>query len=246
MNSPQLLVSVRNAREADEALRGGADWIDLKEPDRGPLGAVDAATAGEVVETVAGRAPISAAAGELVDWRGGGNELVHVAGVAHLKLGLAGCAKTAWEAPWLAAHEMIARAGKSLVAVIYADAEGAHSPPADSLLTLAADVRCAWALWDTFDKQGRALTELAEQEELARQLRAARAAGQRTVLAGRLTLDRIIGLPLECADMIAVRGAACRAGRASAVCAECVAQLRDALTRHASCSPRTFRAGCRR
>jgi uncharacterized protein (UPF0264 family) len=243
--APQLLVSVRNAREADDALRGGADWIDLKEPSRGPLGAVDAATAREVVECVAGRAPISAAAGELVDWRGGG-DLTYVAGVAHLKLGLAACAKTAWEAQWLAAHTMIARAGKSLVAVIYADADVAHSPPTDSILTLAAESRCAWALWDTYDKQGRSLRQLLENEDLTRQLRAAHAAGQRTVLAGRLTLDQIVDLPLECADMIAVRGAACRAGRTSSVCAERVAQLRDLLSRHASCSSRPASAGCQR
>ncbi len=242
--APQLLVSVRNAWEAREALRGGADWIDLKEPHRGPLGAVDATTAREVVERVAGRAPISAAAGELVDWRGD-NELVDVAGVAHLKLGLAACAGTSWEEPWLAAQETIARAGKSLVAVIYADADAAHAPPAEMLLRLAEEAHCLWALWDTFDKQGRALTELVAKDELARQLNAAHAAGQRTVIAGRLSLDRFIEAPLEHADLVAVRGAACRAGRGSAVSAERVAQLRAELTRHASCVRRSASAGYR-
>ena len=37
---PRLLVSVRNSREAIDALAGGADWIDLKEPANGTLGAV--------------------------------------------------------------------------------------------------------------------------------------------------------------------------------------------------------------
>jgi uncharacterized protein (UPF0264 family) len=163
---------------------------------------------------------------------------MHVAGVTHLKLGLAGCAKTTWEAQWLAAHQVIACAGKSLVAVIYADADAAHSPPADSILALSSEFSGTWTLWDTFDKQGPSLTELLEKQELTRQLRAARAAGQRTVLAGRLSLDQIVDLPLACTDMIAVRGAACRAGRTSAVCADLVATFREALARHASCSPR--------
>jgi len=37
----QLLVSTRSPEEAREALAGGVDFIDVKEPDRGPLGAAD-------------------------------------------------------------------------------------------------------------------------------------------------------------------------------------------------------------
>ena len=38
---PGLLVSVRSADEAIAALAGGADVIDVKEPNRGALGAAD-------------------------------------------------------------------------------------------------------------------------------------------------------------------------------------------------------------
>src|SRR5205085_11196960 len=41
---PKLLVSVRSAAEATLALRGGADWIDVKDPTRGSLGAATMAT----------------------------------------------------------------------------------------------------------------------------------------------------------------------------------------------------------
>ena len=40
----RLLVSVRSADEVAAAMAGGADIIDAKEPARGSLGAVDAAT----------------------------------------------------------------------------------------------------------------------------------------------------------------------------------------------------------
>ena len=39
----RLLVSVRSAAEAEIALHGGADLIDVKEPTRGSLGRADGA-----------------------------------------------------------------------------------------------------------------------------------------------------------------------------------------------------------
>ena len=61
-----LLVSVRNAAEATEALAGGASIIDVKEPSRGPLGRADADVTAAIAEAVAGRAPLTVACGELV------------------------------------------------------------------------------------------------------------------------------------------------------------------------------------
>jgi hypothetical protein len=62
-----LLVSVRNAAEAEEALAGGADIIDVKEPSRGPLGRADAQNARDVIQTVSGRRLVSVALGELAE-----------------------------------------------------------------------------------------------------------------------------------------------------------------------------------
>src|SRR4051794_5358072 len=63
----QLLVSVRSAEEAEAALAGGAGLIDVKEPARGSLGAADPTVIAEVLHAVGGRAPVSAALGELLD-----------------------------------------------------------------------------------------------------------------------------------------------------------------------------------
>jgi dihydroneopterin aldolase len=60
-----LLASVRSVPEAEIALQGGADIIDLKEPKQGALGAVDAATLRQVVEIIAQRVPVSATIGDL-------------------------------------------------------------------------------------------------------------------------------------------------------------------------------------
>ncbi|HKB38458.1 MAG TPA: (5-formylfuran-3-yl)methyl phosphate synthase, partial [Gemmataceae bacterium] len=87
VSAPQLLVSVRSAREAEAALAGGADVIDVKEPRRGPLGRADNAVLRAVLVAIAGRRPVSAALGELIE-DGGGSPLP--AGVRFVKWGLAG------------------------------------------------------------------------------------------------------------------------------------------------------------
>ena len=228
--TPALLVSVRDASEALDALAGGADWIDLKEPRRGALGAVDVTTALSVVRSVAKIAPLSAAAGELIDWPGAAaQELINEPGVSHLKLGLAGCRTVQWRQPWLAAQRQIAAAGKQLVAVIYADANAADAPRADEILAAAAAAQCAWVLWDTFDKAGPPLEAHAAPTAIEAQLAAARACGRRTVVAGRLDAAALDRLPLELIDMVAVRGVVCHEGRESAVCRDRVAAFRAAL-----------------
>jgi (5-formylfuran-3-yl)methyl phosphate synthase len=236
-NSPRLLVSVRDAAEAREALAGGADWIDLKEPRRGALGAVDAAVARDVADAVAGRTPISAAAGELLDWSGSAAErLLDVSGVSLFKLGLAGCESLDWRPRWRAAQAQIAAAGKQLVAVIYADSAAAAAPPPTDVLASAIDAGCNWLLWDTFDKTSGPIDQRLDRATLTAMLAEARAAGQQTVVAGRLDESAISRLPLGHIDMIAVRGAACRGSRDSSVCRRRVAALRVVLARHDDCS----------
>jgi (5-formylfuran-3-yl)methyl phosphate synthase len=233
----QLLVSVRDRFEAEEALAGGADWIDLKDPARGALGAVAKSVAREIVAAVAGRAPISAAAGELLDWpRSPARELLGLPGVSHLKLGLAGCAGIDWRSAWRAAEQEIHAAGQRLVAVVYADRRAAASPPSEEIVDLAIEAACPWVLWDTFDKSGGSLLDAMAADALAAQLQTVRAAGLRGVIAGRVTRDMFDRLPLEGTAMIAVRGAACRGDREAPVCRQRVSQLRTALARHVDCS----------
>src|SRR5262245_65855688 len=87
-----LLVSVRSAAEAEVALAGGATLIDVKEPARGSLGRADDMTIAAVLHVVAGRRPVSAALGELVDK----SSLPRCSGLAFVEWGLAGAARLDW------------------------------------------------------------------------------------------------------------------------------------------------------
>ena len=120
----QLLISVRSAVEALEALAGGADWIDVKEPRRGSLGAADVSVMREVIAAVAGQTPVSAALGELLDSE---TPQFHSfieslpTGLNFAKFGLAGCARRSdWRTQWQAAIQRLPHSIQP-VAVVYAD-----------------------------------------------------------------------------------------------------------------------------
>ena len=63
----RLLVSVVSAAEARQALAGGADIIDVKDPGEGALGAPSPRVLSEVVQVVGGAVPVSVALGDLPD-----------------------------------------------------------------------------------------------------------------------------------------------------------------------------------
>ncbi|MBX3424570.1 MAG: hypothetical protein KF688_02720 [Pirellulales bacterium] len=242
---PQLLVSVRDAAEALAALAGGADWIDLKEPARGPLGPVDVATARSVAQIMPAGTPLSAAGGELCDaLAGAARPLRAVSRIEWMKLGLADCdprdeaARAAAPFSTAALDDLACRlamirdefrsTGKRLVLTAYADAAAARAPSPEVVLQLVRRLRLSWLLIDTWDKSGPALGERLPPPKLAKLLAACHAQGVRTAVAGRLRLDDFGRLPRD-VDLIGVRGAACGGDRAGRVDAEAVRRLAAAL-----------------
>jgi uncharacterized protein (UPF0264 family) len=229
----KLLVSVRNEQEARAAVAGGADWIDLKEPWLGSLGAIDLATAQRASECVPLEMPLSAALGELTDWPGhAAQQLLGVGRIRYVKLGLAGCASTSWRAKWLAVKHQAARGSAQLIAVAYGDAANAAAPEPEEVLAHAIGSAASWLLIDTFDKTRGTIIDVLGRTRLDRLIAGARTNGMRVATAGGLRLADFDRLPIEAIDLIAVRGAACHSGRESGVEERCVRQLRQAL--HAS------------
>src|SRR5439155_14076862 len=86
----KLLISVRSAMEAEMALAGGADVIDIKEPRRGALGAADSRVWRAVRKVIGPRAVLSLALGELLDDSIFDNAKA-AADFSFAKIGLAGC-----------------------------------------------------------------------------------------------------------------------------------------------------------
>ncbi len=229
--SPKLLVSVRNIEEAAAALAGGADWIDLKEPLAGPLGAVDFNTAQEVVAWVAGRLPVSAALGELLTWSGSVSRcLLEVEGIEVVKLGLAGCAtRNDWPSLWQAAFETITEVEKQLVAVVYADWRRAQAPSPQKVVDQALGASCRYLLVDTFEKNSGSVFNYLTDDELSKVLQLAASESLRIVIAGGLSVKSLPQVPHVGIDLIAVRGGVCAGDRTAGVQLPLVAKFREAI-----------------
>jgi uncharacterized protein (UPF0264 family) len=235
ISAPKLLVSVRGAAEALDALAGGADVIDVKEPKRGSLGAADVSTIAEVVRAVKGRAAVTAALGELTELVSGGSEF-HPAtvpdGVSRVKIGLAGCrANPDWICAWrnaIASALANGRASASqAVAVVYADWEAAHAPAPIEVLNAAIQARCPALLVDTWDKSAGSLFDHWPAMELRSFIDDVHSHGIRLVLAGSLSGAAVGEAARLRPDLIAVRTAACDGGRDGTISRERVRGLKQ-------------------
>ena len=225
----RLLISVRNVQEAEDALAGGADVIDVKEPRHGPLGAAPAEVVRSVIESVSGRAPVSAALGELaqnVDRTEWGRLPLSFA-----KIGLARCTelpdwRRALSSAWEDLPAEIAR-----VAVAYADWQRCQSVSPEEVVEAAADIGSRVLLVDTYSKQQR-LLDFVTLGSIKSWAVLAERRGLRFVLAGSLRRSQLATIVPECCPhYVAVRGAACEGNRESSVSRELVRGLRQELTR---------------
>ncbi|MCC7193181.1 MAG: hypothetical protein IT444_10415 [Phycisphaeraceae bacterium] len=226
--SVKLLVSVRNAAEADIAVNCGADIIDAKEPCRGSLGPVDAQILTEIIQKVAGRKPISAAGGELLDHP----PITLPTGFEYIKIGLANAQqRNSW--PDMLEKRFQTYGLARPVAAAYADYQRAGSPPVTEVFDWAQHHRAAGFLIDTAVKDGAGLFDWLTSRELSTLITAARKADILVALAGSLAGESLEkALQLE-PDIVAVRGAACPDGaREKTIECSCVRALATRVSDH--------------
>lgn len=241
-----LLVSVRSAFEADEAVAGGASIVDVKEPSRGPLGRADVEVAVEVGRAIAGRAGLTLACGELAADTGIATSVaLIVERLAHdchpgplaAKAGPAGLTLDRWRRAHERLRDQVSRTAGAVevVAVAYADWPAAAAPEPMRLIEAAIAGGAATILIDTFDKAAGGLFDAAGIGPVGDWVAAAQAAGLRVALAGRLTADAI-GLAAGLgADVVGVRSAACGGDRVGRVGRGHVARIVGTL----AAAPRT-------
>lgn len=220
---PQLLVSVRNPSEALLAARSGAEIIDLKEPAAGALGGVAPDVREEIARRLAdldhlNTAPwLSVALGELEDYRRHPEkvaELARLQAFRFAKVGLAGTrGRGGWQREWLELVQLLLP-GTMPVAVAYADATAADSPEPEEVLQLALEQQLPVFLLDTFHKTQGNLFQILSLERLER-LQRLGAGRIRFAFAGSLTLQCAPQLRRLQPEIVALRGAVCRAGRDS-------------------------------
>jgi uncharacterized protein (UPF0264 family) len=240
----KLLVSVVSAAEARDALAGGADIIDVKDPDEGALGAPSPRVLSDVLRTVGTAAPVSVALGDLP-------ALPHTAalaacgaalcGAGYVKVGLRAVHTLDGAVAMMSAVLDAVGDRVGVIAAAYADA-AALGPPGFAparLPVLVERTGIAGALVDTYVKDGRGLYVWLSESELAGLIARTRDAGGTFAVAGQLRLGDLCRVD---ADVVGVRSAVCRGGdrtgelEASLVAAA-VAEVRALAVKPRICNP---------
>jgi uncharacterized protein (UPF0264 family) len=236
----RLLVSVRNAEEAQAAVAGGAEIIDAKEPSLGALGAVDIGVLREIVEAVKGRRPVSAALGDSGDaeWLTGAARAAAEAGAMFVKVGFADVRDPAAVRARLAcvmSGALLPSSPCAVVAVAYADWDEVGGAAPQTVLAAAAAEGAMGVLVDTVRKDGAGLFRCLGRAALGSLVRDARARSLMVALAGRISIEDLSFAYQAGAEIVGVRGAACEHGREGRVRESRVRELvaaRDLLRVH--------------
>lgn len=254
----RLLVSVRNAEEAAIAVDGGAEIIDVKEPNRGSLGFAGLTAIDSVLRTVAGRCQVSAAMGECTDWLTENSPLdaalpkeAVIPMLQYVKLGLSrlvlrdnagkhddtsstgSSSGSDWINKWNGARDKVSTShdhSPAWIAVSYADYAETGTPTPEEIIDAAAEC-CTGFLIDTFRKDGPGTPDLLSDQRLLHLRELAAGAGLMFALAGKITQHHLPLVKRINPDVLAVRGAVCdRGDRTSIVSLTKVRNLRLALS----------------
>jgi uncharacterized protein (UPF0264 family) len=220
-----MLASVCSEREAQLVRRAGVDIIDLKDPRRGALGALDT----ELVRRIVGRTdrsiPCSATIGDipyradLIETRIGA---MAEAGVAFVKVGVFG---DPYDADVLRMLRGLSGRGIRIVLVLFAE----DALPSD--FHIYARHGIAGVMLDTRDKQTGSLRDKQPDRRLRAFVAGARRARLICGLAGSLAAADIPFLRGLGADYLGFRGALCRGRRRTGrLDAGLVRQLRASLS----------------
>ena len=206
-----MLASVTSVDEAGLAIDSGADVIDLKDPARGALGALEASIAREIVGAFGAKGTLSATVGDYPSMDP--HDLLAAArrtadlGVDFVKVGFFG---TPRDAECVRALMPLA-AETRLIAVQFADLA-----PDPDLCERLAEARFAGVMLDTARKEGPGLRGLLTHPQLSRFVRRAQTLKLITGLAGKLRLTDVAPLLEVQPDYLGFRGALCAQHQRSA------------------------------
>ena len=211
----KLLISPINEQEASEAIAGGADIIDVKNPQEGALGANFPWVIKKIKEITPKNIEVSCTLGEIPNLPGSISLAALGAaslGVDYVKVGLFGL-KTSQQAIYLLQN--VSQAVKEyypkikIVAAGYADAERINALNPMLIPEIAFNAHVDVAMVDTAIKDDKTLFSFLTEKQLAKFVDSAHDFGLEAALAGSLRkqdLSVVYGLG---ADVAGLRGAAC-------------------------------------
>lgn len=214
----KLLISPSDEKEAVEAVAGGADIIDVKNPKEGALGASFPWVISKIRKITPSNIEVSCAIGDVPNLpRAVSLAALGAAttGVDYVKVGLFGL-KTKKAAVYLmrgvtkAVRDCNSRV--RVVATGYADAERVGSVNPLLVPEIAHDAKADVAMIDTAVKDGKSLFAFLTADQLRRFVCSAHEYGLKVALAGSLGTKDLPLVEALGVDIVGFRGAACTNG----------------------------------
>ena len=211
----KLLISPTNEQEASQAIAGGADIIDVKNPQEGSLGANFPWVIKKIREITPKNIEVSCTLGEVPNLPGSISLAALGAaslGVDYVKVGLFGL-KTPEQAIYLL--ENVCQAAKTcnpkikVVAAGYADAKRIASVDPQLIPEIASKAHVDVAMLDTAIKDGKTLFDFLTEKKLKEFVDSTHRLGLEAALAGSLRKQDLPTVYDLGADVAGLRGAAC-------------------------------------
>lgn len=224
----RLLISVKNAEEALDAMQAGADFIDLKDPAVGALGSLDDAVSLEAVRAVNRQAMVSATVGDAHDSLETLLALIlrkSELGVDIVKLPVSSLPTHADDSSALA--DLIQRHQLKLIAVMFAE------QPIDlTWIPRLAEIGFYGVMLDTLDKQHHLLTAV-DADTIHTFVKKCELHHLQAGLAGALRLEYLNELTSHDPSYIGFRSGVCRDNvRQNNLLPHLVKEIKDKLHKH--------------
>ena len=228
-----LMVSVQNLAEALEALKGGADIVDVKNLQEALVGSAHPHVVKQVREAVPSAHHASVTLGVVPNQAGTVAMAVYTVGVLDATSVKVGFMNTEYDLAvetLLACREALEDFNTKLIGSLFADNPLYDGLDAHHMVRLAKDGQCDGWLIDTLTKDGRNLFDFIPEPELRDMVFEGKELGLSTALSGHLRIEDLDELSRINPDIVGVRGAVCAKGeRESGVYWEAVAEFKRQL-----------------
>ncbi len=229
-----LMVSVQDLYEAKQALKGGADIVDVKNLQEALVGSAHPNVVKEIRDEVPSAHHASVTLGVVPDQIGTVSMAVYAAGIldaTSVKVGFMVREYNVALETLLAAKEALTGTQTKLIGSLFADNllhDGGIDP--DLMVKLAKEGQCDGFLIDTLVKDGRNLFDFVPEERLKEMVLEGKELGMSTALSGHLKMSDLDELSRVNPDIVGVRGAVCQKGdRDSRVHWESVSEFKKQL-----------------
>lgn len=228
-----LMVSVQDLGEALEALKGGADIVDVKNLQEALVGSAHPRVVKQVREAVPLENHASVTLGVVPNQIGTVAMAVYTAGVLKATSVKVGFMNTEYDVAvetLLSSKEALEGFDTKLIGSLFADNALYEGLDPRFMVRLAKEGSCDGFLIDTLTKDGRNLFDFLSENELREMVLAGKEMGMSTALSGHLKMDDLDELARINPDIVGVRGAVCQKGdRKSGVHWEAVSEFKQQL-----------------